>query len=431
MKSIFLLIGLAAASYSANSSAQVYIPGDTKVISLDSKPKAVIVGSADIADYKMIDDGVVLIAKNSGKTSFKIVGEDNKVVYSETINVVDELLEEASKLAKTIDSFSVITVKKTAANGWYISGNATNEDKKEQICNALQAYFGESEIVSEDYDVGTFNAKAKRFRNGSAKTVCAIKTLNNRSKLINVSVKLVEVSSSKREALGINWFDSRVGDGGIFILGEGINPIKGLITALVKDSSSQVIAEPNLTLLSGEKASFKSGGEISVIEKGGDGETSVSFKEYGTVLNIGAEVVDDQQIRIVLNTGNSSLDPTNTYISNDGSRSPALRTQNISTVMNVVNGQTFAIGGMTSTSIVTQDSGVPFLSSIPYVSSLFTTTQDEAEKKELIVLVTVRKAFTESVPNMTLTPASNYIERLFSVRSEHNENKIVFDPYVQ
>ncbi|HDX8593446.1 TPA: pilus assembly protein N-terminal domain-containing protein [Aeromonas dhakensis] len=431
MKKTLIAATLLGFLISFTVAAGSYYPGDTKVINLDEKPVAVVVGSAQVADYQVIDGGVILIAKGIGRTTFKVVGENNKIIYSEGVRVADETLDEVSKLAKSIDPFSNIVAKKTAANGWYISGTTSNEDKKEQICNAVQGYFGESTIASESYDLNQYNAEAKRFRNGSIKTVCAVKALNNKSKLINISVKLVEVSSGKREALGINWFDSRVGDGGIFVLGEGVNPIKGLITALVEDSSSQVIAEPNLTLLSGERASFKSGGEISVVTKDDDGDATVTFREYGTMLNIGAEVVDDYQIRVALNTGNSSLDPANTYIAGDGSRAPALRTQNMSTVVNVPNGETFAIGGMTSTSLTTKDTGVPFLSSIPYLSALFTTTQDETEKKELIVLVTVRKAFTENVPSMKVTPASKYFERLLSVRTEYKAHEIVFAPYVQ
>ncbi|MCW0470883.1 hypothetical protein OH492_26770 [Vibrio chagasii] len=70
-----------------------------------------------------------------------------------------------------------------------------------------------------------------------------------------------------------------------------------LITALGNDQIAEVLAEPNLTVLSGESASFLVGGEVPVIVSTSS-NVNISFKEFGIKLDLTAKVLSQDKIRM-------------------------------------------------------------------------------------------------------------------------------------
>ncbi|MCW1890964.1 hypothetical protein OK016_24330 [Vibrio chagasii] len=73
--------------------------------------------------------------------------------------------------------------------------------------------------------------------------------------------------------------------------------IVAVISASGDDKIGRVLAEPNLSVISGEQASFLAGGEIPIAVRDEDGIT-ISYKEYGVKLAMVAKVTDTENIRL-------------------------------------------------------------------------------------------------------------------------------------
>jgi pilus assembly protein CpaC len=117
-----------------------------------------------------------------------------------------------------------------------------------------------------------------------------------------------------------------------------------LINAVKNDSIARVLAQPNLTVLSGESASFLVGGEIPIMVKDQDSVT-VQYKEYGIRLNITAKVEKRQKIRLFVSNELSSV--TGSYAYNDY-QIPTMRTRRSSSTIELADGDSFVIGGLLS-----------------------------------------------------------------------------------
>ncbi|MDW2068282.1 hypothetical protein R7Z51_27795, partial [Vibrio sp. 1579] len=133
---------------------------------------------------------------------------------------------------------------------------------------------------------------------------------------INVKLTVAEVSSSFLTELGVSYAETNgksIGGAGQFvnkILDFTAEDIVAVISASGNDSIGQVLAEPNLSVISGESASFLVGGEIPITVRDNDG-ISVTYKEYGVKLSMVAKVTDSENIRLSLLPEVSSIDKTN------------------------------------------------------------------------------------------------------------------------
>ncbi|HAS6511341.1 TPA: general secretion pathway protein GspD, partial [Vibrio parahaemolyticus] len=120
---------------------------------------------------------------------------------------------------------------------------------------------------------------------------------------INVKLTVAEVSSSFLTELGVSYAETNgksIGGAGQFvnkILDFTAEDIVAVISASGNDSIGQVLAEPNLSVISGESASFLVGGEIPITVRDNDG-ISVTYKEYGVKLSMVAKVTDSENIRL-------------------------------------------------------------------------------------------------------------------------------------
>jgi pilus assembly protein CpaC len=109
-------------------------------------------------------------------------------------------------------------------------------------------------------------------------------------------------------------------------------------------SFARRLAEPNLTALSGQTASFNAGGQVPVQTCEGslaDQTCSVTYKDFGVILNFTPTVLDDGLINLQLNPTVSEIDPSLSYNGNPGF---VIRTANTSVELR--DGQSFAIAGL-------------------------------------------------------------------------------------
>jgi pilus assembly protein CpaC len=177
--------------------------------------------------------------------------------------------------------------------------------------------------------------------------------------------------------------------------------IGAMIRALQTRGLFQSLAEPNLIAYNGQQASFLAGGEIPVpvVQGGATNAVTVQFKEFGIRLNFTPTVAGDT-IRLKVAPEVSTLDFPNGIVL-AGFRIPALATRRAETVVELRDGQSFAVAGLLSN--ISQDDyeNIPGLSRLPIIGHLFKSKSERAEQTELLVLITpqlVRPLNPDEVP---------------------------------
>jgi pilus assembly protein CpaC len=182
--------------------------------------------------------------------------------------------------------------------------------------------------------------------------------------------------------------------------------VGGVLRALESTGAFQSLAEPNLIAYNGQEASFLAGGEFPVpVVSGNTGTVSVIFKEFGIRLNFTPTIAGDV-IRLKVKPEVSSLDFAN-GVSLSGFRIPALTTRRAETVVELSDGQSFAIAGLLDNISQSDRAAVPVLASLPIIGTLFKSRSKRAEQTELMVLITprlVRALDPDEVPPLPTTP---------------------------
>ena len=154
----------------------------------------------------------------------------------------------------------------------------------------------------------------------------------------------------------------------------------------------QILAEPTITTLSGQKANFLSGGEFPfpIVQSGGTGSTpvvTIQFRQYGVKLEFTPIVNDDGTIHLTVAPEVSSLDYTNS-VTIGGFTIPALSTRRAETQVELRNDQSFAISGLLDQRTTDLLNKTPGIASVPILGTLFKSKNVNHSTSELVVIVT-------------------------------------------
>ena len=166
------------------------------------------------------------------------------------------------------------------------------------------------------------------------------------------------------------------------------------LAATVKDleekSILQVLAEPNLLALNGQKASFLAGGEFPFpVVQGGQniGVVTIQFRPFGVKLDFTGTIGRDDVIRLHVVPEVSTLDYSNS-VTISGFTVPAISTRRAETEVELKDGQSFGIAGLLDNRAQVQLSRLPGIADIPILGQLFRSKSVQRSKSELMVLVT-------------------------------------------
>jgi pilus assembly protein CpaC len=168
--------------------------------------------------------------------------------------------------------------------------------------------------------------------------------------------------------------------------------VTAFIQALESKGLFKSLAEPNLLAMPAESASFLAGGEFPFpVLQGGSANNAVSiqFKEFGIRLGFVPDITNSGAIRLSVAPEVSSLDFAN-GLTISGFRIPSLLSRKAQTVVELQDGQTFAIAGLVDNQLVEAVSQVPILGDIPILGELFKSRDMRQNRSELLVLVTPR-----------------------------------------
>jgi pilus assembly protein CpaC len=243
---------------------------------------------------------------------------------------------------------------------------------------------------------------------------------------VQLRVRITEVDRNVTQQLGINWqaMGNAVGNfyGGIFSgrpifnLNQPISTPSGgttfpvnlptnnayslfgafktnnvninvLVDALNQEGLLTVLAEPNLVALSGQTASFLAGGEFPIPVSQTNGAISVEFKQFGVKLDFTPTVLNDRRISLKVRPEVSQID-TSVSVTTGGITVPGLSVRRADTTVELASGQSFAIGGLLQSNTTDIISQVPGLGSVPILGKLFSSTNYQNNKTELVIMVT-------------------------------------------
>jgi pilus assembly protein CpaC len=204
--------------------------------------------------------------------------------------------------------------------------------------------------------------------------------------------------------------------------------LSSVIDALSQDQLVHVLAEPNLTTVSGQPASFLVGGEFPVPVANSTGATatiSVDFKQYGISLAFVPTVLSHGRISIHVRPEVSQLDKADGVTSYLGTgvaiSIPALTVRRADTTVELGSGQSFAIAGLLSDQTTQIDQSTPGLGDVPILGALFRSESFQRGQTELVIVVTPYIVRPVSDPNALHLPtdgwrAPNDFERILLLR---------------
>jgi len=223
---------------------------------------------------------------------------------------------------------------------------------------------------------------------------------------------MIEFRKSALGRLGIDWSDSAAGPG-FAVAGDAIgnnffrpatesfggvlpntvppfqtyfgiaSNITSRIDFLASTGDATTLAEPVLSTTSGGTASFLAGGEVPYPSVGTNGQTVVQFKEYGIKLIVSPVIDPAGNVRTIVETEISQLDPA---VSVQGA--PGLLTRKARTQVNVRSGETIVISGLLSSDSSKDVDKLPGIANLPVIGQLFRTRNARNTVSELVIFVT-------------------------------------------
>ena len=402
--SIAVATPAAAQARSARPSETLTLSQNTgTLVRLSSPMTDVFVANDQIADIQVRSSTQLYVfGKAGGETTIYATDKAGRVVYAANVRVgnnsgsVGEMLRlampEASIQATPMNNLVLLT------------GTVASPEDAAEAQRLVQAYVGDAtQVVS-------------RLRSATPlQVMLKVKIAEvNRSLVKSIGVNLLSRDSSGGTLFGIGQgspgtigtpavpgvgttpgtpatgsvFNSILGGTSLGLAGKILGlDILGTLDLAENDGLVTLLAEPNLTALSGETASFLAGGEFPVPISQSLGSVTIEYKQYGVGLAFTPIVLADGRISM-------RVRPEVSELSNEGSirlngfNVPALTTRRAETTVELGSGQSFMIAGLLRNANTNNVDKAPFLGDLPILGALFRSTRYRRAETELVIIVT-------------------------------------------
>ncbi|AYQ43017.1 fimbrial protein [Burkholderia aenigmatica] len=366
--------------------------GKGELLSLPEPATAMFVADPAIADIQVPSPRTVFVfGKKAGTTTLIALGANHRPILRKTVIVQVD----TASLQGVLDSrFPQLKLSVSGAPGsLMVSGKVPSAADADAVMQSLTPYLHDKEKIVNRLTL-------------------------SRPIQVNLRVRVTEVSRNITQQLGINW--SSLGGAGNFVGGlfNGrtlFDPTNGLfnlsptgafsvlggfragrwsidvvLDALDQEGLITMLAEPNLTAMSGETASFLAGGEIPIpVAQAGSstGAITVEFKPFGVSLDFTPTVLADNRISLKVRPEVSEVDANNS-VTTGGVKVPGLTVRRVDTTVELSSGQSFAIGGLLQSQTADTVSQIPGLGRLPIIGRLFSSKNFQDNKTEVVVIVT-------------------------------------------
>jgi pilus assembly protein CpaC len=194
-----------------------------------------------------------------------------------------------------------------------------------------------------------------------------------------------------------------------------------LLNALRNLNYARSLAEPNLTAMNGQTATFLAGGQFPVPVLGGlggfgaggagglAGLQGVQFVPFGVQLAFTPIITDRDRIRLSVRATVSTRD-LNTGANVGGTAVPGLSARTFSTTVELREGQTLAVAGLIQNNLGADSSRVPFLGDLPLVGNLSGVSRIQHGEQELVILITPELVHPLDAKERPALPGSDLFE---------------------
>ena len=283
-------------------------------------------------------------------------------VQEERAEVADQLVENMMNVRGNQQVMLRVKIAEISRNILKELGVETSFNDPDELSSI--SLFGDNEIVQSSI----FGADPP----GSAETdpLLAISNLINGSQ-----TGLTEDPFSTLSVLG----DSTI---------NGIGLVNVVLNMLEQDNLANILAEPNLTAISGQQAGFLAGGEFPVpVGRDQRGNVVLEFRPFGVSLNFVPRVMSPDRISLQLNTEVSSLD-FDSAVTLAEINVPGLDVRRAETTVELPSGGSLMIGGLIQSEMVKGLSGLPGIMNTPVLGDLVKSDSFQREETELVVIVT-------------------------------------------
>ncbi|OAJ93404.1 type II and III secretion system protein family protein [Vibrio bivalvicida] len=419
LPSLFFSVSSLAAALDVNIN-------EAKMINLLQDAKSIFISNTHIADYQpMTDTKIMVFGKEAGTATITILNAQERVIYSNKIRVVHDT-KELDALIK--EQFPQASVRSESLGGkLWLKGSVPTPVMAHSIVSVAKSYLSPTVAPQQEKSSNSTTSTSSSNQNSSNESNKADELVNQlvvtMPTQVNIRVRIAEVSRNVSNKLGIKW--GSVGqDVGSFLYTKpwdvsswGKPTLSALVDALASDGTMSILAEPNLTAMSGEDASFLVGGEIPIPLIQGDTAT-VEYKPFGVNLNFTPVVLGPDRISLKVSPEVSSVAVEN-QTSLNGNNYPSFTSRRASTTIELASGQSFALGGLLQSHEIDQIQKLPGVSNIPVLGGLFRSTEYQRRETELIIIATaylVEPVRNDSLPLPTdnIVPLSD-LERLLAI----------------
>ncbi len=386
-------------------------PGDMKAASQRTAIQSYD-GIADTEITLLSPSEVLVVGRRQGTSNMIVQDREGRCVVRDIVVSIDPAAIQA-KLTEMLPDEKGIRVS-GADNGFVLSGTVSDSVKLDQALSVAATY-------------------------GDGKKVVNLMRVTSPQQVM-LEVKIAEVSKGLLDRFGIDYsralmsgsrtnfisgiFGGRAGSIGSFNpAAAGAPALNGSFGAAVGDAASgvgltwsgltagntrggtllglnmqaqdgivRVLAEPNIMAISGQSASFLSGGKIFIPVSQKDGVVTLSEKEFGVGL-IFTPTVLDGRINLKVMSEVSELSQTGTPFTTFGGVTailPSMTSRKVDTTVQLGDGQSFAVAGLIKNNITEALNKFPGLGDVPVVGALFRSTEFQNDKTELMFVVTPR-----------------------------------------
>ncbi len=387
----------------------VRIPlSQSRLFRLETPVASVFVANPEIADVQLVSSGVLfVVAKAVGRTSVAALDADSELVGEWTIATVLDI-QPARAAIEGVPALRNVVVRQLN-RGVELSGAVASIATADLALRLTTTALPEETPVENRISV-------------------------TGKQQVNLEVQIAEVQRSVSETLGFNWevvpdiggerllgfqvgrflFDEATGrflrrslpEGTAAALtgSTGVSPgrttVRGLIDALATAGLATVLARPNVTAVSGETASFFSGGEYPLPSGFEDGAIIFEYKKYGVLLDFVPTIIDSGRIMLTVRPEVSQRSDTDSLRA-AGIDIPVINVRRAETTVEVGDGESIVIAGLYRDQSEAVEAGLPVVKDIPLLGMLFGSQSVRSNATELIVVVTARLTTATTMPRTT------------------------------
>jgi len=382
-----VLRGAASSALSVPMSRAVVVESDVPFTELS-------IANPGIADISGLSDRTIyVLGKEPGRTTLTLLGENGRLITNVEIHVSPDMAEFKERLTQILPGENIEV--RTANDGIVLSGTVSSIARLDRALDLAERYAPDR--VSNLMMVGGTQQVMLKVRFAEMQ--------RSVSKALSTSLSLtglgfdnnVSITGGTNRTVGqgaingalANTVPASNSNNGAFIFGfdAGGLEVGILLEALETRGVVRSLAEPNLTALSGQEATFLAGGEYPVPASNADGAISVEYKPFGVELSFIPRVVDGDIINLEMNAAVSAIDPSNGFQAN-GFSVDAFSRRETSTTVEMRDGESFAIAGLLSDDFNDLNGQVPWIGDIPVLGALFRSAEYARRQTELVIIVT-------------------------------------------